>query len=78
LEVEFDALHISLFPHVLRLVHLAERLPHLRQLTLNPWGVFMKDVAMFARQYPSIGKYAKKLRMVESEPEGVIPLICFL
>jgi len=67
LEVEIFAKDSTFSPPLLRL---PEVLPQLKQFNLNMWDATMEKVVNLARQYPSIGKYAKRLEIHLSEPTG--------
>jgi len=75
LQVEVNAEHSSFFPPLLRLPSV---LPQLKQFNLNMWYVSARHVMQIVRQYPSIGRYTKRLKMQNSEPTRDLIEFCFL
>jgi len=67
LEVDIFVDNNKFFPPLLRL---AEVLPHLKQVNFNLHTLSIESVAQIARQYPSFGKFVKKLTTYDPEPTG--------
>jgi len=60
------------------LLRLAEVLSHPKQFSLNMQHFSVENWALIARQYPSVGKYTRKLDITGADPAGNIELICFV
>jgi len=60
------------------LLRLAEVMPHPKQSSLNMEYFSVENWALIARQYPSVGKYTRKLHVTGADPAGNRELICFV